>query len=166
MIGLEEQLSKLKVIISAVDGILNSGENPIDELGNVPFKTFNFKDFEAINELKKKFKIVFVSSDNRINFHFFRSRNIPFFYNNKDKKSEVSKILRRYSVTPEEVMYIGSTFSDLKCMNMIPFSVCTDDAVTDIKNASTSVLPVYGGMGVFCIIYDLLKPEIKRRIRK
>ena len=95
MIGLEEQLSKLKVIISEVDGILNSGEHPIDELGNTPFKLFNFKDFEAINELKKHFKIVFVSADNKVNFHLFRGRNIPFFYNNKDKKAEISKVLRR-----------------------------------------------------------------------
>jgi len=166
MIGLEEQLSKLKVIISEVDGVLNSGEHLVDELGNIPFKKFNFKDFEAINELKKYFKIVFVSSDNRINFHFFRSRNIPFFYNNKDKKTEVSKVLRRYSITPEEALYVGSTFSDLKCMNMIPFSICTEDAITDVKNVSSTVLPIYGGMGVFCTLYDLLKPEIKRRILK
>jgi len=166
MIGLEEQLSKLKVIISEVDGILNSGEYPVDELGNVPFKNFNFKDIEAINELKKYFKIVFVSSDNRINFHFFRSRNIPFFYNNKDKKVEISKVLRRYNITPEEALYIGCTFSDLKCMNMIPFSICTDDAISDAKNIASTVLPVYGGMGVFCMLYDLLKPEMKRRMLK
>jgi len=164
MIGLEEQLSKLKVIISEVDGILNSGEHPIDELGNVPFKLFNFKDFEAINELKKHFKIVFVSVDNKINFHLFRGRNIPFFYNYKDKKAEISKVLRRYSITPDEVMYVGCTFSDLDCMNMIPFSVCTDDAISDVKNVASTVLPIYGGMGVFCTLYDLLKPEIKRRL--
>ena len=164
MIGLEEQLSKLKVIISEVDGVLNSGEHPIDELGNVPFKVFNFKDFEAVNELKKYFKVVFVSADNKVSFHLFRGRNIPFFYNNKDKTIEIAKILRRYSITPEEAMYVGCTFSDLKCMNMIPFSVCTDDAITDVKNASSTVLPIYGGMGVFCTLYDLLKPEIKRRI--
>ncbi len=164
MIGLEEQLSKLKVIISEVDGILNSGEHPVDELGNVPFKFFNFKDFEIINELKKHFKVVFVSSDNKISFHLFRGRSIPFFYNYKDKKAEISKVLRRYSITPEEVMYVGCTFSDLKCMKMIPFSVCPDDAISDVKNIASTVLPVYGGMGVFCALYDLLKPEIKRRI--
>jgi len=166
MIGLEEQLFKLKVIISEVDGVLNSGEHPIDELGNVQFKVFNFKDFEAINELKKHFKVVFVSADNKINFHLFRGRNIPFFYNNKDKTVEISKVLRRYSITPEEALYVGCTFSDLKCMNMIPFSICTDDAISDVKNIASTVLPVYGGMGVFCMLYDLLKPEIKRRMFK
>ena len=163
MIGLEEKLAKLKVIVSAVDGVLNSGEHPIDELGNILFKTFNFKDFEAINELKKHFKVVFISSNNNISFNLFRRRSIPFFYNNKDKKAEVPKILRRYNITPEEAMYVGCTFSDLKCMNMIPFSVCTEDSITDVKNVASTVLPIYGGMGVFCTLYDLLKPEIKRR---
>lgn len=165
MIGLEETFSKLKVIISEVDGVLNTGEHPIDELGNVPFKHYNFKDFEAINEIKKHFKVVFVSADNRISYNMFRRWNIPFYYDSKDKKAEVLKVLKRYSVTPDEVMYIGCTFSDLKCMELIPFSVCTEDAVSDVKNIAVTVLPAFGGMEVFCALHDLLRAEIRRRVK-
>lgn len=163
--GIEEKFSKLKVIISGVDGILNEELHPIDELGNTVFKMFNFKDFEFINELKKDFKMVFISSDNKINYHLFRRKNIPFYYSAKNKEVEVVKILKRYNITPEEAMYIGCTFSDLKCMRMIPLSMCTEDAISDVKNISSIVLPVYGGMGVFCVLYDILKPVVRSRLR-
>jgi hypothetical protein len=51
-------------------------------------------------------------------------------------------------------------------MRLIPFSVCPEDAVSDIKNISASVLPVYGGDVVFCSLYDFLKPEMARRNAK
>ena len=165
MVGSEETFSKLKVIISEVDGVLTTGEYPIDELGNVPFKNFNFRDFEAINELKKYFKIIFVSADNRISYNMFRRRNIPFYYDAKDKKTEVLKILKRYNITPDEAMYIGNTFSDLRCMELIPFSVCTEDSISDVKNLAVTVLPAFGGMEVFCALYDLLRAEIRRRVK-
>jgi len=164
MIGLEEAFPKIEVIVSEVDGILTKGDFIIDELGNVPLKTFYFKDFEAINLLKKYFKVVFLSSDNAISYNMFRRKNIPFYYDPKDKKGRLADIMKRYSVTPEQVMFVGYSYSDLECMRMIPMSVCPEDAVTDIINASASVLPKFSGEGVFCSIYDFLRSEIKRRL--
>lgn len=165
MIGLEDVLTKIDVIVSEVDGVLTKGDIIIDELGNVPFKTFYAKDFEAINLLKKYFKVVFLSSDNAISYNMFRRKNIPFYYDPKDKKSKLVEIMKRYSVTPEQIMFVGYSYSDIACMRMIPFSVCPEDAVSDVINVSASVLPKFSGEGVFCSIYDLLRTEIKRRIK-
>jgi YrbI family 3-deoxy-D-manno-octulosonate 8-phosphate phosphatase len=164
MQGLEEYLNKLQVIISEVDGILTTGELYIDELGFTPFKGFCHKDFEAINLLKKCFKVVFVSSDNRVSFNLLRSKQIPFYYNQKDKTQALLQIFRKYSITPDNALYLGSSYSDVDCMQMIPFSVCPEDAVSEVKNMVSTVLPVYGGAGVFCFLYDLLKGEIHKRL--
>lgn len=166
MIGLEEELSKLEVIVSEVDGVLTMGDIDVDELGNVPFKKFYVKDFEAINILKKTFKVVFLSADNSISYNFMRKKNIPFYYDPKSKKAKLVEIMKRYGVTPEQIMYIGYNYSDIECMRMIPFSVCPDDAVSDVINISVSTLPVLSGSGVFCAIYDMLKPEIQRRLKR
>ena len=164
--GLEEYLPKVKIIISEVDGVLTDGAIPIDELGNVSHKYFYHKDFEAINLIKKHFKIVFLSADNRISYHFFRRKSIPFYYADKvSKKSILVEALRRYSLAPEEALYIGCTHSDVECMQIIPFSICTNDAVGDAKNLSVTVLDAFGGLGVFSEVYDMLKPEILRRLK-
>jgi 3-deoxy-D-manno-octulosonate 8-phosphate phosphatase KdsC-like HAD superfamily phosphatase len=159
-----EGLEKIKIIISEVEGILTQGWLPIDELGNNPFKLFYYRDFEAINLLKPHFKVVFISSDNKINYNLLRSKQIPFYHEPKNKKQALLAALKRYSLKPDDAMYIGSSYSDIECMRQIPFSVCPEDAVVDIKEISATILPVYGGDGVFCAVYDLLKQEIRRRI--
>lgn len=158
-----EGIENIKIIISEVDGILTQGWIPIDELGNSPFKFFYYRDFEAINWLKSQFKVVFVSSDNKINYNLMRSKQIPFFYDQKNKKQALLAALKRYSMTPDQAMYIGSTYSDIECMRQIPFSTCPEDAVSEVKELATIVLPAYGGDGVFCAVYDLLKREMHRR---
>lgn len=161
----EEWSEKVKVIVSEVDGIVTNHALYFDELGNVPFKGYYMKDFEVINELKKTFTFVFLSSDNRISYHLCRRKNIPFFYAPKDKKTALIKIMKKYGVTPEEVIYIGSSFSDLKCIQLVPFSLCSADAVNDVKTMCYHVLENYGGDGVLEDLYNLLKPEILRRKR-
>lgn len=159
----EEWCSKIKLIVSEIDGIVTEDLLYIDELGNIPFKAFYRKDFEIINELRKTFTFAFLSSDNSVSYHLCRRKNIPFYHAPKDKKESLIKIMQRYGVTPEEVIYIGYSFSDLKCIQMIPFSLCPVDAVSDIKTVCYHVLENFAGAGILCDVYELLKPEIIRR---
>ena len=159
-----EGLKDIQIIVSEVDGILNTGLFPVDELGNVPFKFFYNKDFEAINLLKKCFKMVFISTDNKINFNMFRNKNIPFYHEPKNKQQALLAALKRYSLTPDQAIYIGSSYSDIECMRQVPMSMCTEDAVPEIKSIASYKLPVYGGDGVLCTLYELLKSEMRRRL--
>ena len=159
-----EGLKDIKIIISEVDGILNAGLIPVDELGNIPFKFFYNKDFEAINLLKRHFKVVFISTDNKINYNLFRNKNIPFYHEPKNKKQVLLQALKRYSLKPDQAMYIGNSYSDIECMRQIPLSVCTEDSIPEILSLATIKLPIYGGDGVMCALYDILKTEIRRRI--
>ncbi len=162
----EEWCKKLKVIVSEVDGIVTEDLLHIDELGNVLFKGFCKKDFEIINELKKTFTFVFLSGDNSISYHLCRRKNIPFYHAPIDKKKTLIKIMHRYGASPEEVLYIGWSTSDLGCIQMIPFSVCPVDAINDVKTMSYCVLNSFSGTGVLCEVYYLLKPEIDIRRTK
>lgn len=163
MININEYLTKLKVIVSEVDGIVTNGLVTYDELGNVPFKTFNTQDLEIINELKKTFKFVFLAKDQSINYNLFRRKNIPFYWAEKDKLEVLTKILQRYEVTLDEVLYIGIGYSDRACINRVPFSACPNNAVVEIKNNVAVCLNTFSGEGVLCDVYGLLKTEIDRR---
>jgi len=135
-----EGLKDIKIIVSEVEGILTQGWVPIDELGNNPFKFFYYRDFEAINLLKPHFKVVFISADNKINYNLMRGKQLPFYYDPKNKKQALLAALRKYSMTPDDAIYIGSSYSDLECMRQVPFSVCPEDAVVDIKEIANSVV--------------------------
>ena len=162
----KEDLKKIKVIVSEVDGIITEHLSAIDPMGYVVFKQYYMKDFEAINELKKTFIFVFLSADDAVNYKVCRDRNIPFFHGKKDKKEELVKIMRRYNVSPEEVLYIGSSFSDLECMRLVPLSVCPSDSVELIQKIAAQTLSIPSGIGVICELYNILSDEILRRKRE
>jgi 3-deoxy-D-manno-octulosonate 8-phosphate phosphatase KdsC-like HAD superfamily phosphatase len=157
--------SNIKLIVSEVDGIVTEGFSPIDEIGNVPFKHFFMRDFEAINNLKREFKFVFLSYDNSVSYNLCRRKQIPFFLADspKNKKDKLIEIMRRYNVSPEETIYLGNSFSDMECLMLTPFSVCTYDSPKEVKEKSYLTLDVYGGNGVVCALYELLSGEMKRR---
>ncbi len=145
-------MEDIKLIVSEVNGVLTDGTNPIDELGNIPFKNFYIEDFEAINELKKKVKVVFISIDNCISYNLFRSKNIPFFWAPKDKYSILLEILRRYNVTLDETVYVAGTLSDVKCATTVPSSFCSFNSNNKLLDIC-SRLDVPSGKGVLTELY-------------
>lgn len=160
----EERCSKIKLIVSEMDGIITEHISPIDELGNTLFKQYYMKDFEAINELKKTFTFAFLAVDNTVNYNLCRAKNIPFYWARSNKRSELQRIMHKYKATsPEEVLYIGCSFSDIHCVQLIPFSLCPSDAINDLKHLCYHQLTMFGGGGVLCEVYDLLKSETNRR---
>lgn len=155
---------KVKLIISEIDGVLTSGSYAEDELGNTLYKVFNQKDFSAINELKKYYKIVFLSDDNKINYNMCQRKNLPFYWGKGGggKYALLPDILRRYSSIPDETIYIGSKLSDKKCLQMIPYSMCPDDAGLYLRSLVWAPLVSVGGAGVFVELLDLLQVNIQQ----
>ena len=146
-------MQDIKLIVSEVTGILTDGTNFIDELGNVPFKKLYLEDFEAVNELKRQgFKVVFLSTDNSINYHLFRRKNIPFYWAQKDKYKVLLEIVRRYNVTLDEVAYVASSISDIKCATTVPVSFCPPNSNVQLLNICT-VLESKSGEGVLTDLY-------------
>jgi len=158
-----EDLSNIKLIVSEIDGVITDGTYPEDEMGHVFYKVYQSRDFSAINELKKNFKLVFLSDDNRVNYNMCKRRNIPFYWgkNEKEKYDSLVEILRRYSCTPDETIYIGSKINDVKCCKMIPKSFCPDDAGNYLKKICWAEFTTSGGRGIMCELLFLLKDLIK-----
>ena len=151
-------LNKIKLIVSEVDGVLTNGCVFKDEMCNTVFKQYNIKDFEAINEIKKRFTFVLISTDNAINYNLFRKKNIPFFWAQKSKLNVLYNILKKYEFSPTELMYVGGLLSDKECMNLSEVSVCGYDAPATIKKNSNIVLNTISGEGV---LLDLYETELK-----
>ena len=180
MSNFDEMSLKVKLIVSEVDGVITDGLSAVDNMNNTLFKMFYARDFEAVNVLRKHFVFVFLSSDNNVSYNIMRTRNTPFYWARGDKpdttkKSLLSNIMHKYGVTPEEVLFVGSTFSDVECLNMIPLSVCPKDSVASIKRiislredlyGRSGILNVEGGKGVISELYEILLPTIRKNLDK
>lgn len=156
-------MKNIRLIVSEIDGVITDGKHAEDEIGHVTYKVYQSKDFSAINELKKNFKVVFLSDDNHVNYNMCRRRNIAFYWgkSEREKFEKLGEIMRRYSVTPDETMYIGSKISDRKCLKMIPNSLCPDDADECLKEICFATLVKKGGEGIFPELIYLLKDNSK-----
>jgi len=162
---MEEELfgKNAKLIVSEIDGVITDGTYAEDEIGNIIYKVYNSKDFDAINELKRYFKFVFLSSDNRINYNMCKRRNISFYWakNEREKFERLGEIMRRYGVTPDETVYVGSKISDRKCLQTIPDSLCPEDAGDYIKDICFAYFIKESGKGILVELLDLLQDRIK-----
>jgi YrbI family 3-deoxy-D-manno-octulosonate 8-phosphate phosphatase len=154
---------EVKLIIAEIDGVLTDGKYAEDELGNTLYKVFNHKDWSAINELKKYYKVVFLCDDNKINYNMCQRKNLPFYWGkgSKGKYEMLPDILRRYSAIPDSTIYIGSKLSDKKCMQLIPYSMCPDDVGDYLRNIAWAPFITKGGDGIFNELLDLLQFNIK-----
>jgi YrbI family 3-deoxy-D-manno-octulosonate 8-phosphate phosphatase len=146
----------IKLVVSEVDGIITEHLIAFGEINTVMFKQFYMKDFEAINLIKKDWGFAFLSSDANINLSLCKKRNIPFFFAEKSKREVYNQILQRYSLIPDNVLYIGSSYSDINCIQMSGMSMCPEDAVPQVKAMVDHVIPVYSGTGILCYVYELL----------
>ena len=160
---MEDALKKVNTIVFDVDGVLTDGKFYVDELGHFR-KGFLDKDFNAIRLLKKNFRIVFLSGSEKVNEHVARMLGILFHYEPHDKKKKLKDLMRKWGVHPNNVLFVGDGYVDIKCAQLIPLSFCPADAVPELKNSSYVVaLNAKGGDGVAVEIYEMLKSEIMRR---
>jgi 3-deoxy-D-manno-octulosonate 8-phosphate phosphatase (KDO 8-P phosphatase) len=125
----KEWCNKIKIIVSEIDGIVTEHLFGIGEMNITMFKQYYMKDFEAINQIKSNCNFVFLSSDAAINLSLCRKRSIPFYHAERNKKDVLVQILRRYNCTPENLLYIGCSYSDIDCMKLAEISLCPEDAV-------------------------------------
>jgi len=146
----------IKIIISEVDGIITDGLVGFGELNSVLFKQFFIKDFEAINLIKKNYGFVFISSEAAVNMSMCKKRQIPFYMAERSKTEVYGNILRKFDISPENVLYVGSSYSDIDCLRMSNTSMCPEDAPSKVKNVVDHVIPVYSGNGVICYLCDML----------
>jgi len=153
----------VKIIVSEIDGIVTEHLSGIGEMDTIMFKQYYMKDFDAINQIKSNCSFVFLSSDAAISLSMCRRRNIPFYYAERGKKDTLIQILRRYECTPENLLYVGCSYSDIDCMKLAEFSLCPEDSILQVKNISDYVIPTYGGSGVLCNVYDILQETFVKK---
>lgn len=160
--------SNIEIIVSEIDGVITNGCDAIDYMNNTMFKTFCMRDFEAIDKLKEYFTFVFLASDHTVSYNIMRMRNIPaYFATKKDNKLSIltKNILPRYNTRPENLLYVGSSLSDLPCMHLAQISMAP--VTTSVFGKGTMQPKIESGAGYLSWIANiLLHEEMAARKRK
>ena len=152
---------KLKLIILDIDGVLTDGTKTYDSNANVISKRYNDKDFTAIKRfMALNINVCFLSGDTNINEKMAKKRNIKFYSGRLsngiiDKKEVLKTILKNYSVSSENSLYIGDDIFDIEIMKEVKFAYCPKDSPKCVKKIC-KVLNKNGGEGVIAELFDNL----------
>lgn len=151
-----EKLSKVKLIITDVDGVLTDGKIYYSEHGET-LKEFHARDGFGVLMLKKMNIETAVVSGLGSDALQKRVKDLGIeygFYHVKDKSRVCKALIRDLGLKPDEVVCIGDEIIDLPMFEVCGISYVVNDAPQYIKTEAKRVLHSKGGEGAFREIVD------------
>lgn len=155
-----EKLSKVKLVVTDVDGVLTDGGLYYSSEGLV-MKKFNVKDGMGTRLLKNAGILTGIittdgDSNQLINKRAERLK-LDFLYTGVwDKEIKLKEACLKYNLNLENVAFIGDDVNDLSILKEVGFSSAPSDAVTEVLDVVDLVMQKKGGEGVFRELADLI----------
>jgi YrbI family 3-deoxy-D-manno-octulosonate 8-phosphate phosphatase len=138
---ISSDISKVKLIIFDVDGVLTNGKKAYGMNGEKLFKSFGDLDFTAMKVMKTLgFSVIWLSGDEVVNQSVAKLKGIPFYCTrqkdgtNVDKITLLPSLLEEYCVSEKQVWFIGDDIFDLNLVKAVGFSSCPVNASFLVKN--------------------------------
>ena len=146
---IDYDLSKIRAIIFDIDGVLSAETINLSADG-VPLRTVNIKDGYAIQlAVKLGLRIAILSGAKvdsiRVRYEGLGVQDI--YLGCAVKIATYNEFLSKYSLTDDEIMYMGDDIPDMEIMRRVGCPVCPADACPEIKSVSTYVSHLRGGYG-------------------
>lgn len=163
-INIESRIKKIKLIIMDVDGVLTDGRLFYDEKGN-EYKIFNVMDGSGMLYAHRSGLKLVILSGNFSHVVVTRAKiaMVDDVYQNViDKKGVLDELLEKYSLSLDEICYIGDDLVDIPVMMKIGFPVAVANADDEVKKRAVYVTEKSGGEGaVREVIEYILKVQGK-----
>ena len=142
-------LNKIKAIIFDVDGVLSRQTITLSSAGE-PLRTVNIKDGYAIQLAQKKgVRIVILTGGNshaiQVRYENLGVEDIFMGCSVKIKTYEEFK--QKYSITDEEIIYVGDDIPDIEVMSTCGLPCCPKDAAPEVKSVARYISHKEGGYG-------------------
>jgi len=147
--GAADLAKKVRLIIFDVDGVLTDGGIYVGEKGEL-FKSFFCRDGLGItlagqNGLKTA--IITGRSSEQVKLRAENLHIDAVWQGCMDKRDAYAELKQRFSLTDEEICYIGDDLIDLPVMTQVGFSAAVADAVPEVRASACLVSDFSGGKG-------------------
>jgi len=160
MENFKTKLTRVKAIVLDVDGVLTDGSVTLMPDGE-QVRVMNIKDGYALQlAVKKGYKVAIISGGRS---EMVRKRlnglGITDIYLGAHTKIDVYKeLLEIYSLTDDEILYMGDDIPDYEVMKRVGVPTCPNDAAQEIKDICLYVSYNKGGKGA---VRDVLEQVMK-----
>ncbi len=158
----KEYLKKITTFVFDVDGVLTDGTLLITTDGEM-LRKMNVKDGYAMKvALNKGYKICIISGGTNEGVrNRLRALGVTDIYLGAHLKNEpLEEYLDIYSITPEQVVYMGDDIPDILPMKMVGLACCPQNAVPEVKAVCHYISHINGGNGC---ARDIIEQVLKVR---
>ena len=155
---LGEKCSRIKLVITDVDGVLTDGGMYYSKNGEI-LKKFNTRDGMAVELLRNNKIPVVIITGEKSQIVLSRAKKLlikDVFIGIKKKELLLPKICKKYKIKEDNIAYIGDDINDLKILEKVGFSASPKDGMSVIKKKSNYVCKVKGGEGVLREVADMI----------
>ena len=156
----KELLKEITTFILYVDGVLTNGKILVTSKGKM-LREMNTKDGFIIKyALDKGFKIFIISGGtNKGVKERLKDLGIEeIFLGEHTKKDTYDKLIKKYNLKKNEIVYMGDDIPDIPVMKKIGVPCCPNDAVPDVKQISIYISKKNGGQGC---VRDIIEQTLR-----
>jgi 3-deoxy-D-manno-octulosonate 8-phosphate phosphatase (KDO 8-P phosphatase) len=156
----KELLKEITTFILDVDGVLTNGKILVTSKGKM-LREMNTKDGFIIKyALDKGFKIFIISGGtNKGVKERLKDLGIEeIFLGEHTKKDTYDKLIKKYNLKKNEIVYMGDDIPDIPVMKKIGVPCCPNDAVPDVKQMSIYISKKNGGQGC---VRDIIEQTLR-----
>ena len=156
----KEKLSKIKIALFDVDGILTDGRIfwAGEEVGFNRF--FHAHDGYGLKMLMRAgIKVGIISGGDSVGVqNRFSQLGVDYLYlGNEDKRAALAEILEDAKLTESEALYMGDEFFDLPLLKKVGFSATVPGASFEVRDAVDYVTQRESGNGCGREVMDMLR---------
>ena len=154
-------LQKIKLFAMDVDGVLTDGGMFYSEAGEV-LKKFNTRDGMGIELLRKNGIIPAIITKEKSEIVLKRAEKLKVeevYIGVEDKLEVVKRLIKKYNLSFELVVYIGDDINDIPLLKKVGLSCCPFDAVDEVKKIANYVCKTKGGEGAVREVVDIIRGD-------
>jgi 3-deoxy-D-manno-octulosonate 8-phosphate phosphatase (KDO 8-P phosphatase) len=155
---MQEKLTRIKMLLLDVDGVLTDGRVIINDSGEET-KAFDVRDGHGLKLLQRAGLEVGIITgrSSRVVAHRMSELGIELVYQGvKNKLEPFDEILERFQLSPQQVAYVGDDVVDLPILRRVGFAATVADACSDLFDLVDFVSSRPGGRGAVREICEML----------
>lgn len=158
---LARRCSKIKLVITDVDGVLTDGGMYYTDKGDV-MKRFFVRDGMGVTLLRRKNipTLIITKEKTEMARQWAKRMKIAKLYDGiTQKESILDNICKNFKVKPDEISYIGDDVNDLGLLKKVGLAAVPNDAIKEAKKICHYKCKTNSGQGAFRELADLILSE-------
>lgn len=156
---LKDKLEKIKLVLTDNDGVLTDTGVYFSNKGE-EFKRFSIRDGMGVERLRKyagvETIIVTGEESGSVKARAEKLKMNEYYLGVKKKEEVFSEIMKKHSLTMNEIAFIGDDSNDFDIMKLAGFKATPADGMSFIKEIADYICDNKGGNGAFREVAELI----------